>query len=441
MLISKVIQGRLATAFSAVFLAVQAAPAQDAGVVVSPDNTVLVRTKGKKWEPMAKGAKIPGEAEVLAGGKTSIQALDGDVSLEFRGDLAGINPFPIHESVVQLFPVEGGVDMDLAPRRGRVDLINTKKEGSATVRIRVFGETSTVVMKTPGTRFTLEMFGRWKAGDTFKRNPVAGDGPTINVLVLVINGEILISHKDTTTKMAAPPGPALLQFTNRTTEQVNPDHLDELPPWAVDKLPRDNPQVLARLRSGAKFMNTLMEKGSLESALDEIASSDEPSDRRLAIFAMAATDNLPRVWSTMLATKSAEVMDDAVVALRHWIGREEGQDKKLWEYLVNERKYTENQADQALELLHSFSKEDLLKPELYEQLILLLNAKRDLPRVLAYWHLIRLVPQGEKIGYSPLAKPEERKAAAAKWAELIPRGKVPANIGDDDESSRKPKQK
>ncbi len=422
-------------------LASSQAKAQDAGVVISPDNTVLIRAKGKKWEPATKGAKIPAEAEVLSGGKTSIQAMDGEVNLEFRGDLAGINPYPIHETVVQMFPVEGDLDMDIAPKRGRVDLINNKKEGSASVKVRIFGETATVLMKTPGTRFTIEMFGRWKAGDGFSREQGKVGAPVINVIFLVIKGEVLITHKESTTKMTAPPGASMLMFNNLHMEQVAPDHLDELPAWAIDKYSPENPQIKARLESGVKFMTNLRETGSIENTLDFMAGSDVPSDRRLAIFAMGATDHLPKMWSTLLKVKSPDVMDDAVVALRHWIGREAGQDKKLWDYLVTERKYTEAQADQTLELLHSFGKEELRRPELYEHLILLLNAKREMTRVLAYWHLIRHAPEGTKIGYNPLSPPEERKAAAAKWAALLPKGKLPSMVSDDDETATKPKEK
>lgn len=430
-----------ALGLSAVVVLAGALRAQDAAVVESPDGMVLMKAPGKTWEPVGNGIKIPAGAEVLSGGKNGVTALDGEVKVEFRGDLAGVSPFPIHESVIKVYPVGEDVDLDIEPKRGRIDVVNKKKDGPGRVRLRLFGETSTILMKTPDARFTVELFGRWKAGDSFRRNPDPNHSPMINVIVLVIKGEILVSHKDTTTKLSAPPGPAVVQFNNRSGDQISPDHLDQLPAWATEKIPTDNPQVAARIRSAQKLQATLQEKGSVEASLDILASSEDPSDRRLAIFAMGATDNLPKLWTTMLAVKSPEVMDDAVVALRHWIGREAGQDKKLWDYLVNVRKYTEAQADLTLELLHSYGKEELLKPELYEHLILLLNAKRDMTRVLAYWHLIRLVPDGAKIGYNPLGTPESRKAAAQEWSKLIPAGKVPAHIGDDEETGAKKKEK
>ena len=62
-----------------------------------------------------------------------------------------------------------------------------------------------------------------------------------------------------------------------------------------------------------------------------------------------------------------------------------------------------------------------------------------MPRVLAYWHLVRLVPQGAAINFNPLGKPEERKEAAAKWANLIPKGKLPPQaVSNDKETESKP---
>ena len=422
-------------------MASNAIQAQDtAAVVKSGDNTALVKPEGsKEWSLTKMGEKIPEGAQVLAGRRSLIVAPDGDISLEFRGDLAGISPFPIHETVVQLKKPGEGIDLEITPQRGRVDLVNTKKEGSAVVKVHLFGETALIKLKTPETRFTLEMYGRWAAGESFSRNYTKDQTPTISVVLVVTKGEIEISHEEVTTRLSAPPGPAKIQFNNHTVGYIKPEFLDKLPEWASDTLKTDNPLIAARFASAAKFFDLLKEKGDIPAALKDLAASDNETDRRLAIFAMGATDNLDSLWSTMLTLKTREVIDDAVIALRHWIGREPGQDAKLWDYLVNKRKYTETQADQTLDLLHSPSKSDLARPEYYEHLILLLNAKRDMPRVLAYWHLVRLVPQGAALNFNPLGKPEERKEAAAKWANLIPKGKLPPeSVSNEKETDSKP---
>lgn len=410
--------------------------AQDAaGVVKSGDNSALVKPAGEKeWSLAKAGMNIPEGAHVLAGRRSLVVAPDGDVSLEFRGDLAGVSPFPIHETVVQLKKPGEGIDLEIQPLRGRVDLINSKKEGAATIKVHMFGETALVKLKTPETRFTLEMYGRWAAGDGFHRKADKDHIPTISVVLVVIKGEIEISHAEVTTRLSAPPGPAKIEFNNHTVGYIKPEYLEKLPEWATETFKSDSPLIAARLASGVKLHQLLKDKGAIGPALDVLAESDNETDRRMAIFAMGATDNLDRLWSTMLTLKTPEVIDDAVIALRHWIGREPGQDTKLWNYLVTTRKYTENQADQTLDLLHSPSKAELARPEYFEHLILLLNAKRELPRILAHWHLVRLVPQGSSIHYNPLGTPEERKEAAAKWATLVPKGKVPVQTNAGDKS-------
>jgi hypothetical protein len=78
-----------------------------------------------------------------------------------------------------------------------------------------------------------------------------------------------------------------------------------------------------------------------------------------------------------------------------------------------------------MELLHSFGEDDLARPEVYQTLIDYLEHDRLAVRGLAYWHLIRLVPEGKAFGYAPLEAKEKREGAIAKWRKLIPEGKMP----------------
>ncbi len=413
-----------------------------AGIVKSANNTGLVKPKGSnEWTLVKGGATIQPGDKVLSGSRMVVAAPDGDVTLDFRGDIAGVSPFPIHETVVEFNQPGKGIDMEISPSRGRLDLTNTKKSGSSLVKVNFFGESALVRMKTPGTKFTVEMLGRWAAGEHFSRTYEKDQTPTISVILIVIKGEIEISHAEVTTLLIAPPGPAKIHFNNHTVGYIHPENLDKLPDWISGNFSSKSPLIAARIASGERFFALLNEKGAIGPALDVMAGSANEMDRRIAIFIMGATDNLDKLWSTMLSLKTADVLDDSVIALRHWIGREPGQDAKLWNYLVNTRKYTEGQADQALDLLHSPSKAELSRPEYFEHLVLLLGAKRDLPRILAYWHLSRLMPEGSNIGYNPLGSPETRKVAAARWANLLakdksglqkPKGKGPSAARESD---------
>jgi hypothetical protein len=67
----------------------------------------------------------------------------------------------------------------------------------------------------------------------------------------------------------------------------------------------------------------------------------------------------------------------------------------------------------------------LARPETYQTLIDYLDHEKLGIRGLAYWHLSRLVPEGKKFGYHPADSEKKRLAAAAKWKNLIPEGKMP----------------
>jgi hypothetical protein len=84
-----------------------------------------------------------------------------------------------------------------------------------------------------------------------------------------------------------------------------------------------------------------------------------------------------------------------------------------------------NQAEIIMNLLHSFGDVDLARPETYGLLIDYLGHDLLPIRGLAHWHLVRLVPQGRKIDYDPLAPKEKRAAAVEEWRKLVPAGKLP----------------
>jgi hypothetical protein len=132
-----------------------------------------------------------------------------------------------------------------------------------------------------------------------------------------------------------------------------------------------------------------------------------------------------RLGAVLANAKHADTWDYGVRALRHWIGRGPGQDMKLYNGLIKEAKMSELEAETVLQLLHSFGEDQLTHPELYEVLIDFLDHDKLAIRGLAHWHLYRLVPEGQKIAYSPLDPKESRMKPIQEWKKLIPPGKLP----------------
>jgi hypothetical protein len=158
-----------------------------------------------------------------------------------------------------------------------------------------------------------------------------------------------------------------------------------------------------------------------------LINSDNPEERKFAVYAMGALDDLPRLAEALRNAKHPDVWDNGVLALRHWIGRGPGQDLILYRGLIEEKKLTPVQAEMVLSLLHSFSDEERARVETYELLVGYLGHELLPIRGLAYWHLKRLADPkaAEAIGYDPVAPKEQRDKAQAKWRQLLEKGELP----------------
>jgi hypothetical protein len=274
----------------------------------------------------------------------------------------------------------------------------------------------------PGASAALELYGRWPAGVHFNKEPKATDAPTANLVILVLKGSVSLKHGAFVYGMSAPPGPAMIQWDSVTGLDSAPRKLEKLPDWA-----QEAPQTAegkARAAVLERFRKAIVEK-SLPAALDEFVNSQTPSERILAVRAMGAFDDLQRLANSLRDAKHLDVWDNGVLSLRHWIGRGPGQDQILFKGMTDGGQFNPVEAETIMQLLHSYGDTDLSRPETYETLIAYLNHDKLAIRGLAFWHLIRLVPSGKDIGYSPMDPKEKRSAAVEKWRKLVPPGTVP----------------
>jgi hypothetical protein len=269
----------------------------------------------------------------------------------------------------------------------------------------------------------MEVYGRWPAGVHFNKDPNAKQAPTANLTVLVRKGQVGLKQGPFEYGMSAPPGPALIEWDSSTGLDSAPRRLDKLPPWAGESPETD----VGRARKVVldRFRKKILEK-SVDAALDEFVNSKDPAERALAVRAMGAFDDLPRLANALRDAKHLDVWDNGVLALRHWIGRGPGQDQILYKAIVEGGRGSPVEAETILQLLHSYGDTELARPETYETLIAYLNHEQLGVRGLAHWHLVRLVPSGKAIGYNPMDPKEKRAMAVEKWQKLVPRGTVPA---------------
>jgi hypothetical protein len=304
-----------------------------------------------------------------------------------------------------------------------VDLQNRKPKGAASVRVHVRDQTWDLVLAEPGSSIALELYGRWPRGVPFTRSPGPKDAPTADLVFLVLIGDVTLKHARYEYALKAPPGPALMEWDSVSGEDETPHRLEKAPPWADARF-NDSPEMKARQARAERFRQLAVNK-SLDVAIEEFLNSDDPGDRRIAVRAMGALDNLEGLGKALREAKHPDVWENGVLVLRHWIGRGPGQDQRLYKAFIEIAKYSPVDAETVLQLLHSYGEEDLTRPELYETLIDYLGHDKLAVRGLAYWHLVRLVPAGKDFGYNPQDSKESRDAAVQKWKKLIPAGQMP----------------
>jgi hypothetical protein len=393
------------------------------GKSATDDGSILTReAPGKPWQTVKKNGEVRAGESVLGLPGAAVSTTSGAVRLSLLGDLDRNSPFPVYEAVVFLHET-GTFDLDFTLDRGRIAVTNTKDKGSATVRLRFADQEWEATLLEPGAKITMELYGRWPSGAPFKKKPGPKDGPTIDMNLVVVEGTIVLKHcEGVEHRMHAPKGPAFIDWNSSTGGCATPLKLDELPPWVSEDTTTDAGKQ--KKESIEKFRKLIVAK-SLEAAIDDALQSDDKLRQRGAIVLLGATDNLEKLGEVLGKSNDPDIWNQAVITVRHWIGRGPGQDQKLYQVLVDHFKYKPVHADSMLQLLHSFDDNALKRPETYEMLISYLDHERFGIRGLAYWHLRRLVPAGEKFKYNPLDSKEARDRAIEDWRKLIPAGTVP----------------
>lgn len=395
---------------------------RSAGISLTQKGSIVRREKpDAKWQYVDKNEALKTGDLLLGLPGASLECRDKAVKMTFLTDF-GDSPFPVIECAVVLHEAKGN-DLNLTLERGRADFTNIKTKGEAKVRLHVHDQVFDLTLHEPKTRVAVELYGRWLPGVRFEKQPQKKDVPAANLVLLVLEGSAELKQGDKAFAMAAPPGPALIQWDNLHGLDATPRQLPSLPPWARPNL-EANPRVQA-VKKNLTHYYELAKTKPLDQALMDFIASDDPDYRRAFVVFCGATDQLQLLAPVMVQPKYADQWDDAIRVLRHWIGRGPGQDQKLYQALIDGGHFKPVDAETALQLLHSFDQNDRASPATYETLLDYLEDERLLIRALANWHLVRLVPEGRQFKYNPTADKKDREQAVKEWRKLIPPGKLP----------------
>lgn len=412
-----------------------------AAKVASAKGTVLVRPEASDDKldqltanPAINDYKVADQDSSVEPGQTvlsfhdgKVVSANGKVTATLRSDLSGKNPLPVLESAIKTRATTAGADFEFKLDRGRVDLVNTAKEGKVTVRIHGPFSTADLVLASPGTRVVLELYGRWMPGSRFTELP-AGKAPTpetsplMRWLVLVLKGEAEINHPRSSFRLVAPPGNAQIQGQSVGDRVVTPEHLEAIPDW-VNENPKD-PEVAKYKPALDKLAGLLAKESDIEKVFEVFGQSKEPAERLIAVYGLAALDDLEKMFLLIRSTRTPELVDEGIIALRHFLGRRPGMDQVFFKFMTShqiggQKAFNSKQAEAFIDLLYGFSEEQKEQSTTYLYLLKQLSGSRTAIRGLAIWHLNRLVPEGQKIGYDPTDEEPAREAAVKKWKDKL----------------------
>lgn len=420
-----------APALTAVLAAIISAGPLQAGEaqakVQGVSGILLARHKDRDWKPLNAGDALTAGVQVLSLPRSELVSSNQAVKLTLLADVGKRGPLPVLEAGVTLHQAKD-VDLDIALDRGLIVLTNVKKKGEAKVRLRVWDETWLLQMHDPQTTIALEIHGRLQPGipkDLHKLEP-----PVAEVLGLVLKGEVFLDLGNHGMGLRAPPGAAMLHWDS-LGRKLGLKRLQELPPAATHLDDKDDP-VFKEICGGV----SVIAKEGVTKGLQELLQAKTPVSRLAGVTLAGALDELPLIQGVLASSKHADARAHAVLALRHWLGREPGQVQKLYTMFTTEKHLTEVQARSALQLLIGFDHDERDRPETYEMLIQYLRHSKQPVRELAHWHLVRLVPEGRKIPYDAAAPEADRLRAYERWLALVPTGELPPVPKDENEKKK-----
>jgi hypothetical protein len=389
----------------------------------------------------------------LPGYKSGVR-LDSGVGLTLWGSAYEFGSAFLESAVVLHVPSKD-FDADFTLDRGAV-MLTSHKDKPAAVRIRFHREIWDVTLEEPQTKVGVALLGRHVLPYDAHEPPradciliVRSGRASVRVSPYVEYGNIepvkegkttvpqLISW-DSVGKGVRPPVPFPRDL--RPGEQMVLGVFD--PPKVPSTLPREVQEEWQKLPEALVGMSARLSRpGKIETMLMEMLQSEDASVRPLqallAVRCLGALDAIPALVDDILNNeqKSFALRREAIYTLRHWTGRNASQENLLFDpdpkvrsgLLTAGGKFSPSEAEILISLLHTPSTEQLVSPDYWAYLIDNLKHDKLAVRQVACFHLM-LLPEGQSVRYDPAGPLEARQAGIAAWKKLIPDGKIPMSL-------------
>jgi tRNA A-37 threonylcarbamoyl transferase component Bud32 len=403
-------------------------------VVAMKDQANLLlerRPDGKTWQALPAEKAVPAPSLLLAlpGVRGTVRFTNG-LEMTLWGNVReAFIPVPEYESAVLLHAAAAG-PAEFTLDRGRV-LLTNPTGAPLTFRLRLkeaaAAGTWEVTLEGGGTEVALEVFRLLLPRAGFP----AGTPPQTELSLIVLHGEVAVKINQSIRRVLPDQGPTWFFWSSR---QGGEPELREFPKADLQYFRKELPDTRAAGDMSLaldSFLPRLEADKPIEPLLQEMVQSPHPARRMLAVYCLGALDRLPELLDCLAdeEERRPDVRRTAVCALLHWLGRAD-RDAELLRVLVQDKHYQQRQAVTVVELLHGFTDEQLKEPPTWERLVFLLKSERPAIRELAYYHLVRLVPEGRRPPFDPGITAEQRERAFGEWKKLIPEGKLPPGYAE-----------
>ncbi|MFO0864435.1 MAG: hypothetical protein U0744_07255 [Gemmataceae bacterium] len=405
-------------------------------IVADPKDGILLKRTAKAPEWQRVSAKSPGietgqTLVTLPATRSTIQLSRG-LQVKLWGAVPELQPAPqLYESMITLHASEK-FDLDFTLLRGRVVLASTKNDKAAIVRMRfenpmmIDGVEAFDMAIGPKAEVLIDRWSSLPRSEPFFRDPANTNrvGPTAQVGIIALAGNVTIKHGDIPRSLMSPPGTALLLWSsNKGTS--DPQNMQSLPDWLIGKgsAKGTDEKIIKETNQVRQDMVANLNSKNLDVLIAEMRESNNPVARRLSGLSLAAMDELPSLLDLLEQDKQPDVRLTTIEALRYWIATSRNGEYRIYDLL--KAKYKMSEAETIMQLLHSFSERATQQPDTYELLIDYLVHPVLPIRELAAWHLYQMAPAGRNIPYSASADSVIRQRAHTAWRALIPPGQLP----------------
>jgi serine/threonine protein kinase len=391
----------------------------------APSSILLTRTADKSgWQRVWPGTRLATTDSLvsLPGYRSAVQ-LDSGVLLTLWGNLPEFSRIPVLESAVVLH-ADPAIDLDFTLNHGRVVVANHKPNGAAKVRLRFHDEIWNLTLLDSGAEVAMELLGL--CVPITSREGVWDVPPAVLALV-GLKGDTSVKVRYQEFQL---PVSSMVRWENIGAPSLTPERLSRLPEWYSNRLLPQTPQAQAMSQALKELSAALPSSLPVDFVLPRAIREGGPIRRRLAVRCLGAIGDLPNLLDA-LAEDKLDVRFSAIETLRHWLGQTAAHDRKLADFLINQKHYTLRQADTVLQLLHGFSAEQWEEPTTRLILVEYLNHSKLEVRQCAHLLLCLLAPEGNKIHYDPAGEAQQRQVGYNLWRRFISDGKPPSKAGPD----------